>query len=271
MKRSLYLLLFYCLVVFFVCLQPVSGQASSGPSLPHEFFGKVFIGDTPAGTGLEVEAVGPGVYSLNVEMEGRVIVVEGNPVTTMGGGVYGEPAMSAQKLLVQGDIELGTPLEFYVGGLKAEVYPVLTRGPWKENYTYIPGEITELDLRIAGQPAVGQTRDPTPVQTRLPASAVEAFLPEPGLATGRPSAVSTANPPAGNTPPGTPRGTPVQGTHPVSIGGQPIPGTSGTPLLLAGIMVLVLIIVGGVYVMMRNRTSREEEREKTETEQKKED
>jgi hypothetical protein len=271
MKRSLYFLLFSCLVVFFVCLQPVSGQPSSGPSLPHEFYGKVFIGNIPAGMGLEVEAVGPGVYSLSVEMDGRVIAIEGNPVTTMTEGVYGEPAMSSQKLLVQGDIEPGTPLEFYVGGVKAEVYPVLTGGPWKENYSYLPGEITELDLRIEGQPALGQTREPTPVQTRLPASAVEAFLPEPGLATGRPSSVSTMSPPAGNNPPGTPGGTPVQGTPPVPTGGQSIKGISGTPLLFGIVILLVLVIVGGVYVMMRKRAGGKEEEEEMLTEKNKEE
>jgi hypothetical protein len=93
-----------------------------------------------------------------------------------------------------------------MSGVKAEVYPVATNGPWKENYSYFPGEITELNLRIAGQQSVGQTREPTPVQTRLPASAVEAFLPEPGIATGRPVMGGPVNPPAAGNPREQPRG-----------------------------------------------------------------
>jgi len=272
MKRSCYLLLLSCLVAFFICLQPVSGQGS-GPALPHEFYGKVFVGDNPAPMGLEVEAVGPGVYSLQVELEGRTIKVKGNPVTTRAGGVYGESGMSAQKLLVQGDVEPGTPLEFYVGGVKAEVFPVSTNGPWKENYSYFPGEITELNLRIAGEPTVGQTREPTPVETRLPASAVEAFLPEPGIATGRPVMGSPANPPAPDNSPGIVTGTPAEGNHTVSIGSQTLPGSSGsTPVLMAALVILILLILGGaVYIRSKNKPGPEEAKESVEPEKKKED
>jgi hypothetical protein len=272
MKRSMYLLLLSCMVAFIVCLQPVSGQGS-GPALPHEFFGKVFVGDGPAPMGFEVEAVGPGVYSLQVELEGKMITVKGNPVTTQSGGVYGESGMSAQKLLVQGDIEPGTPLEFYVGGVNAEVYPVSTNGPWKENYSYFPGEITELNLRIAGQPSVGQTREPTPVQTRLPASAVEAFLPEPGIATGRPVMESPVNPPAENNLPGTITGTPLQGNHTVPVGGQALPGSPGsTPVLMAALVILILVIIGGAgYLLTKNKSGPEKEKESGAPEKEKED
>jgi hypothetical protein len=269
MKRSGYLLLLSCLIAFFVCLQPVSGQAH-GPALPHEFFGKVFVGDSPAPMGVEVEAVGPGVYSLQVELEGRMITVKGNPVATQSGGVYGESGVLAQKLIVQGDIEPGTPLEFYIGGVKAEVYSVPTNGPWKENYSYFPGEITELNLRIAGQPLVGQTREPTPVQTRLPASAVEAFLPEPGVATGRPVMESPANPPATDNPPGMVTGAPAEGNRTVAIA---FPGPSGnTPVLMAVLVIVILIIIGGaVYLGTKNRSGPETEEESAEPEKKKEE
>jgi hypothetical protein len=272
MKRSGYLLLLSCLIAFFVCLQPVSGQAH-GPALPHEFFGKVFVGDSPAPMGVEVEAVGPGVYSLQVELEGRMITVKGNPVATQSGGVYGGSGMSEQKLIVQGDIEPGTPLEFYIGGVKAAVYPVSMNGPWKENYSYYPGEITELNLRIAGQPLVGQTREPTPVQTRLPASAVEAFLPEPGIATGRPVMGSPVNPPAEDNPLETVTGTPVQGDHTVPPGSPSLPGSSGnTPVLMAVLVIVILFIIGGaVYLGTKNRSGPETEEESVEPEKKKED
>jgi hypothetical protein len=271
MKRSVFLLLLSFLVAFFVCLQPVSGQA--GPALPHEFFGKVFIGDNPAPVGLEVEAVGPGVYSLQVEISGRMITVTGNPVSTQAGGVYGESGISAQKLLVQGDVEPGTPLDFYVGGVKAEVYPVSTNGPWKENYTYLPGEITELNLRIVGQPSIGQTREPTPVQTRLPSSAVEAFLPEPGIATGRPIMGGPVKPPAAGDATGKVTEAPAQGNHSVPIGGQALSGSPGsTPVLLAALVILILVLIGGAaYLRTKNKSSPEKGKESEEPEKKKED
>ena len=36
---------------------------------------------------------------------------------------------SSQKLIVQGDIASGTPLQFYVGATQAEVYDVAAGGP----------------------------------------------------------------------------------------------------------------------------------------------
>jgi hypothetical protein len=69
-------------------------------------------------------------------------------------------------------------------------------------------------------------------------------------------------------------GTLPQGTQPVSIGPPALPGTTGTPFLLAGIIVLILVTIGGVvYVIKRNRTGQEKGQEtgETETEQKRED
>jgi hypothetical protein len=150
------------------------------------------------------------------------------------------------------------------------VFPVSTNGPWKENYSYFPGEITELNLRIAGQTTVGQTREPTPVQTRLPASAVEAFLPEPGIATGRPVMEGPANPPATDNSPGMVTGTPAEGNRTAAIA---LPGSSGsTPVLMAGLVILILIIIGGaVYIRGKNRSGPEEEKKSVEPEKKKED
>jgi hypothetical protein len=279
-KRSSCLLFFVFFIALVFLLQPVAGQTASQPQLPQTFWGKVLIGDDPAGTGLEVEAVGPGVYSREVEMEGKTIPVEGNPVVTMAGGVYGEPGLS-QKLLVQGDIEPGTPLEFYVGGIRAEVFPVATNGPWKTNYSYIPGEDTELDLRIAAQPSTSQTREPTPVQTRLPASAVQGFLPEPSvITTVQPGMEGTENLPAvqptmvtiqpGDTVEPGSQGTVVgpQETQTVYTGEEPLPGGINTTLLFGGILIIVVVILGGVYyAISRKKAGGQDEKGKDEEKQ----
>jgi hypothetical protein len=269
-KRSSSVLLIASLIALVVCLQPVFGQTSSGPQLPHEFWGEVLIGDSPAGIGLEVEAVGPGVISG----------INGNPVLTMAGGVYGEPGLSSQILIVQGDIEPGTPIEFFVGGTRAEVYPVSTNGPWKTNYSYIPGDVTELNLRIAAQPSSGQTREPTPVQTRLPASAVQGFLPAPSvISTVQPGIESTGNQPAVQpTVPVQPAGTATsesQGTvtipeeHPTAVTGeQSLPGGISTTMLFAGIVVIVVIILGGSYYAMSRKKSGKEVKEEGKEEEK---
>jgi hypothetical protein len=267
-KRSSNLLFLAYIVPFIVLLLVASaaGQTSS-PELPQAFVGTVFINDTPADQGLVVEAVGPGVLSG----------IPGNPVTTMAGGVYGTMGISSQKLIVQGDIEPGTPLDFFVSGIPAEVYPVATGGPWKENYSYIPGEITELNLRIASQPSVAQTREPTPVQTRLPAESVSGYtgtLPQPEvIETIQPGSESTGAQPA--VQPTNAGATPVETSSPVAESttanipsvpsGSPSLPTGSSPLLIfGGIVVVVIILAGLVYGMKRKRPEEEREAEKVE-------
>ncbi len=268
-KRSSNLLFLACITPFIVLLLVASaaGQTSS-PELPQAFVGTVFINDTPADQGLVVEAVGPGVLSG----------ISGNPVRTMAGGVYGTTiGISSQKLIVQGDIEPGTPVVFFVGGLPAEVYPVAAGGPWRENYSYIPGEITELNLRIASQPSVEQTREPTPVQTRLPPEAVSEFtgtLPQPGVVeTIQPGAESTGAQPA--VQPTTAGVTPVETSSPAaesttanipSIPSEsPSQPAGSSPLLLfGGIVVVIIILAGIIYEMKRRRPEEKKDVEKAE-------
>ena len=143
---------------------PVVTADEAAPQLPQGFYGMVEAGTSPVGPGLIVEAVGPGVSSK----------MEGNPVTTLADGSYGVLNYSSQKLIVQGDIATGTSITFYVGAIQAEVYDVAAGGPWNTTYAFQPGEITELNLRIASMPAAGQTREPTPVQTIVASSTVAA-------------------------------------------------------------------------------------------------
>jgi len=143
---------------------PVVTADEAAPQLPQGFYGKVEAGSSPVGPGLIVEAVGPGVSSK----------MDGNPVTTLADGSYGVLNYSSQKLIVQGDIATGTSITFYVGAIQAEVYDVAAGGPWNTTYSFQPGEITELNLRIASMPAAGQTREPTPVQTIVASSTAAA-------------------------------------------------------------------------------------------------
>ncbi|MCL0053263.1 hypothetical protein M1M86_02120, partial [Dehalococcoidales bacterium] len=75
------------------------------PALPHAFYGYVYINDAPAPPGTIVEARGEGV-----------IRTEYNPIITTEPGKYGGPGALDPKLVVQGNIEEGTIITFYVNG-----------------------------------------------------------------------------------------------------------------------------------------------------------
>lgn len=107
-----------------LCATPVSAQ---GPPLPHTFYGAVEINDSPAPVGTEVEARGEGVLTG----------IEGNPITVTEAGMYGGPGPSDPKLVVQGDIEEGATITFYVNGVVAD-----------QTVEWHSGEITELDLTV---------------------------------------------------------------------------------------------------------------------------
>jgi hypothetical protein len=267
------------LSIAFLVIVPVIADDTVAPQLPHAFIGSVLVNNTPAGQGLVVEAVGLGVRSN----------IPGNPVVTLSDGTYGSVNFSSQKLMVQGNIATGTPLEFYVGGIKAEVNDVAKGDSWATSYPYTPGELTELNLRIATQPSVGQTREPTPVQTSgssvsIVSSEVTAstggvsgstVLPQVPDSQGQQSGAQ-ATEPSGSTQTGTteqgsssPQGeagqTGGQGSEasPVAL---PASGTM-TAYIVGGILFL-LVIAGGVYYYTSMKKG---EAEKTEESEKKEE
>jgi hypothetical protein len=187
--------------------------------------------------------------------------------------------------MVQGNIEVGTPLEFYVGGILAEVYDVAKGGPWATSYPYAPGELTELNLRIPSQPAVGQTREPTPVQTYSASSEVTAsptvasggsLLPQLPESQGQqPASEGSPQSPAG----GGQSGVTGQGANPVA--GSPesgsqgstgstetLPGSGSMTFFIAAGIVLLLVVAGGTYYYTRQKKS---ESGKTEEPEKKEE
>jgi hypothetical protein len=262
------LILGLVLLVLFV-LPAAAESTSAAPQLPHAFIGMVEVEGLSAPDGLIVEAVGPGIRSDT----------QGNPVTTLTGGVYGRIGMAEQKLLVQGDIESGTPIEFYIGGIKAEVFPIATNGPWLEAYPYLPGEVTELNLRITSQPAAGQTREPTPVQTRIPSGQVPTVSGYPGLQLPQPEVIATYQPgeipvtrtqagegtgPAGSTQPVTPEGessgTSVEDSPEAYTPspGVPAAGNSSSLFMGAAIVAFLVIIGAAAYSMSRKKPEDEE-------------
>jgi hypothetical protein len=110
-------------------------EPDCSPQFSHAFYGTVIIEDEPAPEHTMILAVGSGVRSDSA----------GNPVTTRTDGSYGS---AAQTLVVQGCIENGTPVAFYVDGEEAEVYDVNTSGPWQSSYPFRAGAVTNLTLRV---------------------------------------------------------------------------------------------------------------------------
>jgi len=234
------------------------------PQLPHAFYGSVEVAGSPANTGISVEAAGIGVRSN----------VTGNPVDTLPDGTYGKANFTSQKLIVQGNIAAGTSLHFYVGGLLAEVYDVAAGGPWKETYPFEAGGETELNIRVASQPAAGQTRVPTPTQTagtvtnnQAGTSSLSSGTTSSGSAQGgatlpqvpaspgqQTTAVTTQQVPSGDTQPGTAeQGQGMQEVTTLVTGPAPahdpvsLAPTGTMPMYVAGAILLILIIAGGTY------------------------
>jgi len=80
-----------------------AAPAYAVPALPHAFYGSVTINGRSAPVGTEVEARGTGVTTG----------IPQNPVTTTVAGQYGTDGLY---LLVQGDIQNGDTITFYVNG-----------------------------------------------------------------------------------------------------------------------------------------------------------
>ena len=91
------------------CFAPAYAFAAGPPALPHAFYGTLKINDSDAPIGAVVEATGTGV-----------VTGPDNPITTIEVGKYGGAGGLDPKLVVQGTIEDGAEIEFYVNGYKAD-------------------------------------------------------------------------------------------------------------------------------------------------------
>jgi len=98
-------------------------------AIPHAFYGSVTTNGNPAPIGTRVEAIGEGVIPNS----------PGNPITVTDPGQYGGLGALDPKLVVQGNIDDGTVLTFYVDGVCAE-----ERAAWHS------GEVTQLNLTVLG-------------------------------------------------------------------------------------------------------------------------
>lgn len=116
--------------------------ADQVPSMPHAFYGIVYVGADPAPAGASVEARGTGVE----------VPSAGNPLLTGSGGTYGAAGALDSKLKVQGTVGEGTPIEFYVNGARAEVSDVDAGSGWTDTFPFNSSAITELNLRVASLP-----------------------------------------------------------------------------------------------------------------------
>jgi len=97
------------------------------PTIPHAFYGEVTINGVPAMAGTQIMGV-----CANV-----IIPAYNNPLITTREGVYGGRGGFSPKLVVQGPIDEGAPITFYVNGVAAE-----------ETFPFEAGAVTNLDLHV---------------------------------------------------------------------------------------------------------------------------
>jgi len=112
-------------LLFVLCAVPT--YANGIPALPHAFYGSVTINGAPAPAGTSVEARGEGVLTG----------IQDNPVITSAAGIYGTSNPFQHRLLVQGDIEDGATLTFYVNGISTG-----------QTAAWHSGNTTQLDLAL---------------------------------------------------------------------------------------------------------------------------
>ncbi|MCL0037060.1 Ig-like domain-containing protein [Dehalococcoidia bacterium] len=146
---------------------------ASVPPLPHTFWGYLTINGEPAPVGTTVEA----------RVQGGLVGIPGNPLITTQVGKYGGPGPFDPKLIVQGDIETGAIIEFYVNGFRAD-----------QTYEFTPGGITRLDLSVV------IPRYILTIAIDPPASGTVSLSPEPdpdGKYTAQTEVTLTATPAAG--------------------------------------------------------------------------
>lgn len=186
--------------------------AQQPPALPHAFFGTLDVNGAPAPAGIQVEARGTGVRTGLL----------GNPVITTEKGRYGGASLYDVKLVVQGSLETGDLIEFFVNGTKAEC--AVPGGTWQSSYPFRSGDVTQLLLRVGAGAATEDTTTPTATPSQvatsesLPTTEATATI---RTAAGRaaatptvrptrsPTAAATPTQPAGIPPPQAATGTPV--------------------------------------------------------------
>lgn len=223
MSRLFVLLLILILVATFGAS---AAHAQGLPPVFQLFYGTVEINGQPAPVGTTVEARGTGVLTPNDNPN-----VKDNPLTLTFAGQYGvDPGRDPldPKLMVQGSIADGTPIEFYVNGEKAEC--AIPDGAWQSSFPFTSGGvITRLNLRV------GAASQPTATATPTTGAATVATA-TPTIRSG--SGVTDPTPTPGPGPTATrltagPTNTPVQGAAPTQAAAPAVtarPGSTATAL-----------------------------------------
>ncbi len=106
------------------------------PQLPQAFYGTIKIDGKPA----------PAKTNVSTTVAGGKDEI--NYLVTTVEGVYGGTDDASPELMVQGTIQKGAPIVFFIDGKQAEVYDVAAGGPWQETSPFKPGRVTNLDLRV---------------------------------------------------------------------------------------------------------------------------
>jgi hypothetical protein len=157
MKRQVALLLIIGLVLIGAFAATVVQAQGQPPPLPHAFYGSVDVNGQPAPVGAQIEARGTGVKTG----------IQTNPITVTVAGQYGGPTLGEPKLGVQGDLQDGDPIEFYVNGVKAKC--AVPDGAWQDSFPFNPGVVTKLNLAV--NPVQDATDTPTATATATPTTA----------------------------------------------------------------------------------------------------
>jgi len=133
------------------------------PALPHAFYGSVSINGAPAPPGTSVEARGTGI------MTG----IEDNPTVTTASGIYGTSNPFQHRLIVQGDIEEGATITFYVNGISTGQTAEWHSGETTEvNLTVTIAEEVEVDVEVTVAPTIQITLLGQVVSFRISAAGV---------------------------------------------------------------------------------------------------
>jgi hypothetical protein len=120
------------------------------------FFGNVTINNLPATVGSSITAV-PNEEPVYITAEA---------------GFYGSTELTGTKFKVQGEIENGDPITFFVNGVQAEVRDMTTGGPWLDSYPFNAGGQTNLDLNASGTPQYRITATAGPHGSIVPSGIV---------------------------------------------------------------------------------------------------
>jgi len=211
MNRHMARLFILVLILVAVFRATVVQAQGLPPPLPQAFLGTVEVNGQPVPVGTQVEARGTGVKTG----------MPGNPFVVVVSGMYGGASRSEAKLVVQGDLTNGDPLEFYIDGVRAQC--ARPGEAWQDTFPFQEGVVTELNLRV-GVPA-----EPTAAPTATTA-------PTAGIVAG---ATSGPTPTTGPAPTATrlttgPTNTPVQAAPTTQVtapaGATVRPGSAATAL-----------------------------------------